>query len=89
MSDAMNNIVNEYVSAMIKQNTENLLTALTHNLSGGCIDESLLQLALNAVQVSMVYSIQGTLEALRELDILQVEDRVLQKALLKYRSTSL
>lgn len=88
MNQILNEIINEQVKCIFNENQLNLINALSSGIDSANIDEAYLQLVLNAIRVSMVYSIQTTMENLMELGILSLDETEMRKALLKFRSNS-
>lgn len=88
MNQILNEIINEQVKCIFSENQLTLVNALSSGIDSANIDEAYLQLVLNAIRVSMVYSIQTTIENLMELGVLSLDETEMRKALLKFRSNS-
>lgn len=86
MNQILNEMINEQVNYIFTENQLNLSKALTAGCGSSDIDEDYLQLVLNAIRVSMVCSIQTTMENLMELGVLSLDETEMRKALLKFRS---
>lgn len=88
MNKILNEMINEQVNYIFKEDQLNLAKALTAGCDSADIDEDYLQLVLNAIRVSMVCSIQVTMENLMALEVLSLDETEMRKALLKFRSDS-
>ena len=86
MNQILNEMINEQVNYIFRENQLNLAKALTTGSVSLDIDKDNLQLVLNAIQISMVYSIQTTMENLMTLGVLSLDETEMRNALLKFRS---
>ena len=87
MNKVLNNLINEEVKLVFEQNQQNIMDALASDIPTDLqIPEACVPFVLNAVRLSMVYSIQLTMENLVELGALSLDEKALQKNLLKHLS---
>ena len=86
MNQILNEMINEQVNYIFRENQLSLAKALTTCSVSLDIDKDNLQLVLNAIRISMVYSIQTTMENLMALGVLSLDEAEMRKALLKFRS---
>ena len=88
MNNILNSVINEQVKMVFEENSKNIMQALLSNCDDLSVPEGCVPLVLNAVRLSMVYSIQLTMENLVALEVLSLDNKSLQKNLLKHLSDS-
>ena len=88
MNNILNSVINEQVKMVFEENSKNIMQALLSNCDDLSVPEGCVPLVLNAVRLSIVYSTQLTMENLMALGVLSLDNKSLQKILLKHLSDS-